>query len=67
MYGSIILLVGAIFLYFGEGSTPPDNVYVFGLLLISVAAFYLIIIAVLKFTLYMMKMRGYIKDHDEKK
>lgn len=65
IYGIIGLAIGAILMYFGEGTPPADRIYTLGLLFIALSAFYLVMAGAIKFTLYMLKMRGYIKEKDE--
>lgn len=41
---------------------PPDGVHLIGLFIGFISVFYLIIVAVTRFTLYMLKMLGYISE-----
>lgn len=62
IYSIVTIIIGAILMIVGEGGTPPDKIHLLGLLLLSCAVFALILLLVIRFTIFMMKLRGYIKD-----
>jgi len=60
--GIIGMVVGFGIASFLGKVDPPDGIHLVGLFIGFISAFYLIIVAVLRFGLYMLKMLGYIKD-----
>ena len=58
--GIIGIVIGfGIAIYLGQAD-PPDSVHLIGLFIGFISAFYVIIVGVLRFGLYMLKMLGYI-------
>ncbi len=60
LLGIFGLFIGAIVATILGESDPPNGVHLIGLFIGSLSAFYLMIVVVARFSVYILKMLGYV-------
>jgi len=58
--GILGVAIGACIAMVLGQSDPPDGIYLIGLFIGAISIFYLVIVATIRFTLYILKLLGYV-------
>ena len=60
LIGVLGTIIGAVIaIYLGENN-PPNGLHLIGLFIGSISVFYLIIVEIIRFSIYMLKLLGYV-------